>query len=57
MEILSLPGEAEALLPQLGVETGDMTRVEAMAGGLSGGQVFRLWLRSARVRTAKMLAC
>ena len=47
-EIISLPAEAEALLPQLGVEAADITRVEAMAGGLSGGRVYRLWLRGSR---------
>ena len=45
MRIIPLPTEAEALLPQLGVEAADVTRVEAMAGGLSGGRIYRLWLR------------
>ena len=48
MEIIRLPGEAAALLPKLGVEAADITRVEAMAGGLSGGRVYRLWLRGSR---------
>ncbi len=58
MGIFSLPGEAEALLPQLGVEAAEITRVEAMAGGLSGGRVYRLWLREcAWLRTANILVC
>ena len=48
MGVIPLPAEAEALLPQLGVEAADITRVEVMAGGLAGGRVYRLWLRGSR---------
>jgi hypothetical protein len=48
MGVIPLSAEAEALLPQLGVDVADITRVEAMAGGLSGGRVYRLWLRGSR---------
>ena len=46
MRIFPLPAVIEALLPHLGVERDAVTRVEAMAGGLSGGRIYRLWLRS-----------
>jgi phosphotransferase family enzyme len=45
MKLSPLPGVVQALLPQLGVPTEWVTRVEPMAGGLSGGRVYRLWLR------------
>lgn len=46
MAIFPLPVRVEALLPQLGVDAIHVTRVEPMMGGLSGGRVYRLWLRS-----------
>src|SRR5690348_8406528 len=46
MKIHPLPTAVEALLPQLGVDATHITRVEPMTGGLSGGRVYRLWLRS-----------
>ncbi len=46
MRLFPLPEVVEALLPQLGVDATDITRVETMAGGLSGGRVYRLWLRN-----------
>lgn len=45
MRIFPLPVEVEALLPQLGVVSDDITRVAPMTGGLSGGRIYRLWLR------------
>src|SRR5690348_16282769 len=45
MRIFPLPAVIETLLPQLGVESDDVTRVEPMTGGLSGGRIYRLWLR------------
>ncbi|HEX5157830.1 MAG TPA: hypothetical protein VFW17_11495 [Ktedonobacterales bacterium] len=45
MRIFPLPAVAEALLPSLGIESEDVIRVEPMVGGLSGGRVYRLWLR------------
>ena len=45
MRIFPLPAVVEALLPSLGIESDDLTRVEPMVGGLSGGRVYRLWLR------------
>jgi hypothetical protein len=45
MRIFPLPAVVEALLPSLGIESDDLTRVEPMMGGLSGGRVYRLWLR------------
>lgn len=44
MRIFPLPAEVEALLPQLGVDATQVTRVEKMTGGLSGGLVYRIWL-------------
>lgn len=48
MGIIPLPAKAEALLPALSIDTADIKLVEAMAGGLSGGRLYRLWLRSSR---------
>ncbi|HEX5547329.1 MAG TPA: hypothetical protein VFX24_07965, partial [Ktedonobacterales bacterium] len=45
MRIFPLPAMVEALLPQLGIASGDVTHFEPMMGGLSGGRVYRLWLR------------
>jgi hypothetical protein len=45
MKTHPLPAVVEALLPQLGVDATHVTRVEPMVGGLSGGRVYRLWLR------------
>lgn len=45
MRLSPLPAVVAALLPQLGVESDDVTCVEPMTGGLSGGRVYRLWLR------------
>lgn len=45
MRLSPLPEVVEALLPRLGLPTEQVTRVEPMAGGLSGGRVYRLWLR------------
>lgn len=46
MRLFPLPEVVETLLPQLGVDATHITRVETMAGGLSGGRVYRLWLRN-----------
>src|SRR6185437_1921824 len=46
MRLFPLPEVVEALLPQLSVDATNITRVEPMAGGLSGGRVYRLWLRN-----------
>jgi len=46
MGISPLAAAVGALLPQLGVDVTHITRVEPMMGGLSGGRVYRLWLRS-----------
>lgn len=45
MRIVPLPAVVEALLPQLGVDSDDVMRVAPMTGGLSGGRIYRLWLR------------
>ncbi|HEU4781753.1 MAG TPA: hypothetical protein VFS83_00295, partial [Ktedonobacterales bacterium] len=45
MRIVPLPAEVETLLPQLGIDSDDVTRVEPLTGGLSGGRVYRLSLR------------
>lgn len=42
---IPLPAAIQALLPHVNIDADDITRVEAMAGGLSGGRIFRLWLR------------
>jgi hypothetical protein len=46
MEPPSLPAEIWALLPALGIDADDVTRAERMAGGLSDGRLYRLWLRA-----------
>jgi hypothetical protein len=46
MENLPLPVEIRALLPALGIDAADVTRAERMAGGLSDGRLYRLWLRA-----------
>ena len=46
MEHLPLPEEVRALLPALGVNPVDVKRAERMAGGLSDGRLYRLWLRA-----------
>lgn len=48
MEIVPLPATVQSLLPQLGVDSASVVRVERMAGGLSGGRIYRLWLRAPR---------
>jgi hypothetical protein len=40
-----LPVDIWALLPALGIDPADVTRAERMAGGLSDGRLYRLWLR------------
>ncbi|HEY7339945.1 MAG TPA: phosphotransferase [Ktedonobacterales bacterium] len=45
MGIIPLLAAVEALLRQLGVESEHITRVETIMGGLSGGRIYRLWLR------------
>lgn len=45
MQLSPVPAVVAALLPQLDVDSDDVTRVEPMTGGLSGGRVYRLWLR------------
>lgn len=42
---ISLPAAIQTLLPQVDIDADEITRVEAMVGGLSGGRIFRLWLR------------
>ena len=46
MEHPLLPTEVWALLPALGIDADDVTRAERMAGGLSDGRLYRLWLRA-----------
>ena len=46
MRLFPLPEVVEALLPQLGEDATHISRVETMAGGFSGGRVYRLWLRN-----------
>lgn len=46
MENLPLPAGIWTLLPALGVDTADVTRAKRMAGGLSDGRLYRLWLRA-----------
>ena len=46
MENPPLPAEIGALLPALGIDAADVTRAECMAGGLSDGRLYRLWLRT-----------
>ena len=46
MEHLPLPAKIGALLPALGVDAARVTRAERMAGGLSDGRLYRLWLRA-----------
>lgn len=41
-----LPDEVQALLPILDIDIDDITRAAPMDGGLSGGRLYRLWLRS-----------
>lgn len=45
MDNLPLPAEIWALLAALGVDLRDVMRAERMAGGLSDGRLYRLWLR------------
>lgn len=45
MENPPLPAEIWSLLPALGIDAADATRAERMAGGLSDGRLYRLWLR------------
>jgi len=45
MENPPLPADIWALLPALGIDAADVTRAERMAGGLSDGRLYRLWLR------------
>src|SRR5689334_12453770 len=44
MERVELPADVWALLPALGVDTTEVTCAERMAGGLSDGRLYRLWL-------------
>ena len=46
MEDITLPAEAQALLSHLDIDIADIARIETIEGGLSGGRLFRLWLRS-----------
>lgn len=46
MAIFPLPVEVQALLPELGIAPASVTHVERMAGGLSDGRLYRLWLRN-----------
>ena len=46
MERVELPAEVWALLPALDVDVGAVTRAERLAGGLSDGRLYRLWLRA-----------
>ncbi|MGE5335230.1 MAG: hypothetical protein ACM3N4_11060 [Nitrososphaerota archaeon] len=46
MAIFPLPVEVQSLLPALGIAPASVTLVERMAGGLSDGRLYRLWLRN-----------
>ena len=46
MERVEVPAEVWALLPALDVDVGAVTRAERLAGGLSDGRLYRLWLRA-----------
>lgn len=48
MADIPLPAAIQALLPLVGIDAGTVTHVEAMVGGLSGGRIYRLWLRHDR---------
>ena len=50
MGVFPLPHEVEALLPELGVDSASISRVGTIAGGLSGGRLYRLWLRDTNGR-------
>lgn len=50
MGVIPLPHEVEALLPELGVDSARISRVGTIAGGLSGGRLYRLWLRDTNGR-------